>query len=70
MPRRHGINIKGGTILKFILPFVFGALLVGVQLLFDSENWEHIYYLMFLYFIPPLGKETIIPSAIALGISP
>ena len=55
---------------KFALPFTFGAALVGVHLLFGAEHYEKIYPLMAAHFLPPLGKESIIPIAIVSGLNP
>ena len=64
--RKNLINLS-----KFFLPFLigFGVLFsVGV---FIVENLKIGFWsLISAYFFPPLGKETIIPSGILLGIDP
>ncbi|MFP3909446.1 MAG: small multi-drug export protein [Archaeoglobaceae archaeon] len=55
---------------KLCIPIALGALLVGVHALSGEEHYRIIFPLMALYFIPPMGKESIIPTAVAFGIEP
>ncbi|MFO7967768.1 MAG: small multi-drug export protein [Archaeoglobaceae archaeon] len=55
---------------KLFIPLALGALLVGVHAIRGEEYYRIIYPLMVLYFIPPMGKESIIPTAVAFGIQP
>lgn len=55
---------------KLLIPISLGVLLIGLYALKGEEHYKIIYPLMVLYFIPPMGKESIIPSAVALGIQP
>jgi uncharacterized membrane protein len=53
---------------KFFLPFLIGAL--GILLLnffVEEESAGKLFFLMFAYFFPPLGKETIIPIGVGGG---
>jgi len=55
-------------LIKFFLPFViaiFGFLILYI--LVDRESIGKLYSLMFAYFIPPLGKESIIPIGVKGG---
>ncbi len=59
------------ALVKFFLPFVFSA--IGILVLYFSLDWSTFETLgtwMILYFFPPLGKESVIPAAIAQGIAP
>ncbi len=59
------------TLVKFFLPFVFSS--IGIVILFLALPWDLFEKLgtwMILYFFPPLGKESVIPAAIAQGIHP
>ena len=58
-------NIQG---LYFLIPILLGVILIlALWLLYDTERFFQITGLIFLYFIPPAGKESIIPTAIAFG---
>ncbi|PWR73437.1 hypothetical protein DLD82_09290 [Methanospirillum stamsii] len=53
-----------------MIPFILGALLIlTLWIMYDNPQFIQIVSLIFLYFIPPAGKESIIPAAIALGFS-
>jgi uncharacterized protein YjbI with pentapeptide repeats/uncharacterized membrane protein len=59
------------TLVKFFMPFVFSS--IGILVLFLALPWDTFEKLgtwMILYFFPPLGKESVIPAAIAQGIHP
>lgn len=52
----------------FLVPVLLGVLLiVTLRIMYTSQQFIQIISLVFLYFIPPAGKESIIPAAIALG---
>jgi uncharacterized membrane protein len=51
------------------LPFFLGFLLVlALRVMYDTHKFIQILGLVLLYFIPPAGKESIIPAGIALGL--
>lgn len=56
---------------KIVVPAIIGIGVIGIVGLL-LENTLRIQYwpLVSAYFFPPLGKETIIPTGIALGINP
>jgi uncharacterized membrane protein len=55
-------------LIKFILPFIIAVLgFVVLYFIVSKECVGKLYLLMFAYFIPPLGKETIIPIGISGG---
>jgi uncharacterized membrane protein len=57
-------------VLLFAIPFILGSLLIlTLWIMYDYQQFIQIVSLIFLYFIPPAGKESIIPAAIALGFS-
>lgn len=57
-------------LLLFTIPFILGALLIlTLWIMYDNQQFIQIVSLIFLYFFPPAGKESIIPAAIALGFS-
>lgn len=64
-------NLNKMTIAKISIPFLLPlALMIAFYLIFD---WHTFYFLvsgMFLYFVPFISKEGVIPIAIANGISP
>ena len=56
---------------KFLVPFSFLAcyfLLISV--FFEKGQGSKFFGLILAYLFPPLGKESIIPSMIGIGISP
>lgn len=58
-------------LIKIFLPFIiafFGFLILYIFV--DSESLGKLYLLMFAYFIPPLGKESIIPIGVKGGKLP
>lgn len=68
---RYAVKLDFWIVLaKLFIPIALGALLVGVHALRGEEHYRIIYPLMVLYFIPPMGKESIIPTAVAFGIQP
>jgi len=56
------------TLIKIILPFIIAALVIfGLYLFVDKNSSGKLLLLMFAYFFPPLGKESIIPIGISGG---
>ena len=52
----------------FSMPFFLGFLLVlALRVIYDTPRFFQIFGLVLLYFIPPAGKESLIPAGIALG---
>ena len=50
---------------KFFFPFILaGIVMLALQLLLNAEESTKLLVLMFAYFIPPLGKESIIPAGV------
>ena len=72
-----GCYVSGGLIwfspiinriIRLTIPFLLAGALVGVIFwLYDDTTALQLGGLLLLYFIPPAGKETIIPAGIALG---
>ncbi len=59
--------------LKRVFFLIFPLLIISIYILalsflFSAEQFEIILGLMVVYFIPPAGKESVIPLGIALGI--
>jgi uncharacterized membrane protein len=53
---------------KFFLPFIIGILgILSLYLIVERESAGKLFFLMFAYFFPPLGKETIIPIGVGGG---
>lgn len=55
-------------VIKFFLPFIIAGL--GILLLYfivDPSCSGKLFLLMFAYFIPPLGKESVIPIGVTGG---
>jgi hypothetical protein len=56
------------VLIKFFLPFLIAALgLLIIWFLVEEESATKLLILMTIYFIPPLGKESIIPIGVAGG---
>ena len=56
---------------KFFIPFILGFGVFGsIGFLMDESLRVAYWPLLSGYFFPPLGKESIIPAGIALGINP
>ena len=67
MKEKPRANIIVG-LTKFFLPFVIGGLgILSLYLLVDEESVGKLFFLMFAYFFPPLGKESIIPIGVTGG---
>ena len=61
-------NELSERILKFIVPFIFAGIgILIIYLLTDNSIFPKLFLLMLVYFIPPLGKESVIPIGIAGG---
>ena len=57
-------------ILRVAIPFILGfGMLAGFYLLYSYERFILMTGLILLYFIPPAGKESIIPAGIAMGFN-
>ncbi len=53
---------------KFFLPFTIAGLVILIlNLLVDTESSGKLFFLMFAYFFPPLGKESVIPIGVSGG---
>jgi uncharacterized membrane protein len=53
---------------KFFLPIIIGGLgILSLYLIVDKDSVGKLFFLMFAYFFPPLGKETIIPIGVGGG---
>ena len=56
------------TLIKFILPFLIVTfVIIGLYYFADKNTSGKLFLLMFAYFFPPLGKESIIPIGVAGG---
>ena len=54
--------------IKFFLPFVLAILgLIIIYFVVDAIIFGKLFFLMIIYFIPPLGKESLIPIGISGG---
>ena len=63
---RKRITIRLG---KFFTPFLLGFGVYWIWGLFSDEIGK-IWPLLAAYFFPPLGKESVIPAGVGLGINP
>jgi len=51
----------------FVIILIIGAIfLLIINIILDPEQWTWYWKLSILYFIPPLGKETIIPAGLGV----
>lgn len=56
------------TLIKFFLPFLIAALgILSFRFVVPEDSFTKLAVLMFGYFFPPLGKESIIPIGVAGG---
>ena len=56
---------------KFFIPFILGFGVLTPIGVFLNEGLQFKFYsLISAYFFPPLGKETVIPTGVALDINP
>jgi len=56
------------TLAKFFVPFAIAGLVILIlYLLIDSKSSGKLFFLMFAYFFPPLGKESVIPIGVSGG---
>lgn len=63
------ITKTGAVAFNLLLPFaVLGAYIPVLWLALPESMFLTMLTLMFIYFIPPAGKETVIPFGIAVGI--
>ena len=63
-----GIEGRMG-LLAIAIPFLLcGAFVATVGLFLPAEQWLLLIGMMVAYIVPPLGRETIIPASILLGI--
>jgi uncharacterized membrane protein len=55
-------------IAKFIIPFIMAAIgIILIYFILDKQISGKLLLLMFAYFFPPLGKESIIPIGVSGG---
>ena len=53
---------------KFFLPFAIAGLVIIILNFFvNNESSGKLFFLMFAYFFPPLGKESVIPIGVSGG---
>jgi len=65
----NSLGPLGTRVLKLSLPFLIIALyLVILRFLLSNDDFMTIAGLMFLYVIPPAGKETIIPIGVSIWL--
>ena len=56
------------TLTKFFLPFAIAGLVIFIlYLIIDTKSAGKLFFLMFAYFFPPFGKESIIPIGVSGG---
>ena len=56
---------------KFFIPILLGiGVLWGIGFLLNESLRVKFWSLSAAYFFPPLGKESVIPAGVALGIDP
>ena len=67
----HEMSGTARILFRLFIPFVLGAVFILVLFLFlDRDVFILLTGLMAVYFIPPAGKESVIPIAIATGVIP
>jgi uncharacterized membrane protein len=55
-------------LIKFFLPFVIAGLIIFIlYIVVEKDAAGKLFFLLFAYFFPPLGKETIIPIGVTGG---
>ena len=65
----HSLSPLGIRVLKLSMPYLIICLyLVILRFLISNDDFMTIAGLMFLYVIPPAGKETIIPIGVSIGL--
>jgi len=65
------MKIKFETILKLIVPIFIGlGVIFAIGLSLNEEIRAQFFSLVTAYFLPPLGKESIIPIGIGVGLEP
>jgi len=70
MNSKEEVNLSK-RLAEFFLPFIFGFGVLGAVGIFIVGNLQLRYYsFISAYFFPPLGKETVIPAGVGLGIDP
>ena len=63
------IGTAGATAFNFLLPFaILGVYILLIWLILPYTLFLSLATIMFIYLIPPAGKESVIPLGIALGI--
>ncbi len=62
---------KMPALIKFVIPFNIAAGVIFIMYLtLDSATFVKVIAMMTAYFIPPAGKESVIPIAVAAGVHP
>lgn len=62
-------RITGTVIINLALPFaILGLYILLLYIALPESLFIYLITLMFLYFIPPAGKESVIPLGVAIGI--
>lgn len=60
---------SGILLFNFILPFiVLGVFILILFIFLPYETYLALLGLMFIYFVPPAGKESVIPIGVSLGM--
>lgn len=66
----NGWNVPYVQYLKFLLPIVAGASYVYIPVAVGYEHATRLMSMLSAYVLPPLGKESVIPLGVSLGIDP
>ncbi|OKY77717.1 MAG: putative membrane protein [Candidatus Methanohalarchaeum thermophilum] len=61
-------EVKSLLTLKLLFPFLLAGIYILIIYIFLP--WRTLIPLMGVYFVPPLGKESVIPTGVALGLNP
>lgn len=56
--------------MKLTVPFIVAAVYAYFPLMFEYQHATKLLSLLGAYVVPPLGKESIIPTGISFGIDP
>ena len=67
----HEMSGPAKIVFRFCIPFVLAAIFIlTLYLLLDHDTFIVLTGFMAVYFVPPAGKESVIPIAIASGLIP
>lgn len=64
------LSVRAFRLFFFLTPFMLIGLLVGISFLVYPVRTNELWGAYFIYFVPPAGKESVVPLMVGQGFDP